>query len=100
MHEVNTLGTVRVTKAFLPLLRESQGRVVCVASMAGILNILKTQSYALKFLSVFRIGRVTVPGFTPYSMSKFAVVAFADGLRREMHKWGISVHCIEPSLYK
>ena len=53
MHEVNTLGTVRVTKAFLPLLRESQGRVVCVASMAGILNILKTQSYALKFLSVF-----------------------------------------------
>ncbi|EFX74132.1 hypothetical protein DAPPUDRAFT_200252 [Daphnia pulex] len=78
MLEVNTLGTVRVTKAFLPLLRESQGRVVCVASMAG---------------------RVTVPGFTPYSMSKFAVVAFADGLRREMQKWGISVHCIEPSLY-
>jgi short-subunit dehydrogenase len=35
MLEVNTLGTVRVTKAFLPLLRESQGRVVCVASMAG-----------------------------------------------------------------
>ncbi|KAI9560428.1 hypothetical protein GHT06_014445 [Daphnia sinensis] len=79
MLEVNTIGTVRVTKAFLPLLRQSQGRVVCVASMAG---------------------RVTVPGFTPYSMSKFAVVAFADGLRREMQKWGISVHCIEPSLYK
>jgi len=46
------------------------------------------------------IGRVTVPGFTPYSMSKFAVVAFADGLRREMIKWRVSVHMIEPSAYK
>lgn len=40
MLEVNTLGTVRVTKAFLPLLRESQGRVVCVASMAGMIYSL------------------------------------------------------------
>ena len=33
--DVNTLGIVRVTKAFLPMLRESQGRVVVMASMAG-----------------------------------------------------------------
>lgn len=79
MFNVNTLGVVRVTKACLPLLRESQGRVVIVASMAG---------------------RVTVPGFTPYSMSKFAAGAFADGLRREMKKWGVSVHVVEPSSYK
>lgn len=46
------------------------------------------------------LGRVTVPGFTPYSMSKFAATAFADGLRREMKKWGVSVHVIEPSSYK
>ena len=63
MHEVNTLGTVRVTKAFLPLLRESQGRVVCVASMAGILNILKTQSYALKFSLRFSYRTSYCPRF-------------------------------------
>ena len=45
-------------------------------------------------------GRFTIPGFTPYSMSKYAVVSFADGLRREMAKWNVSVHTIEPSLYK
>lgn len=45
MLEVNTLGTVRVTKAFLPQLRESQGRVVCVASMAGILNLFYNENY-------------------------------------------------------
>lgn len=45
MLEVNTLGTVRVTKAFLPLLRESQGRVVCVASMAGNKYLIQYISY-------------------------------------------------------
>jgi NADP-dependent 3-hydroxy acid dehydrogenase YdfG len=34
--DVNVLGVVRVTKAFLPLLRHSKGRVVNVASLAGI----------------------------------------------------------------
>ena len=33
--DVNVLGVVRVTKAFLPLLRYSHGRVVNVASLAG-----------------------------------------------------------------
>jgi NAD(P)-dependent dehydrogenase (short-subunit alcohol dehydrogenase family) len=33
--DVNVLGVVRVTKAFLPLLRHSKGRVVNVASLAG-----------------------------------------------------------------
>jgi len=35
--QVNTLGTIRVTQAFLPLLRKKRGsRVVIVASVAGI----------------------------------------------------------------
>ena len=33
--DVNVLGVVRVTKAFLPLLRYSKGRVINVASLAG-----------------------------------------------------------------
>lgn len=34
--EVNLLGTIRVTKAFLPLVRQSQGRVVNMASLSGM----------------------------------------------------------------
>ncbi|XP_042856171.1 short-chain dehydrogenase/reductase family 9C member 7-like [Penaeus japonicus] len=79
VYEVNSLGPIRVTKTFLPLLRKSSGRVVLVASLAG---------------------RYTFPGFTAYSMSKHATVSFADGLRLEMQKWGITVHTVEPTLYR
>lgn len=79
VYEVNSLGPIRVTKAFLPLLRRSHGRIVLVASLAG---------------------RYTFPGFTAYSMSKHATVSFADGLRLEMQKWGITVHTVEPTLYR
>lgn len=78
--EVNALGPVLVTKTFLPLLRKGGGgRVIIVASLAG---------------------RYTFPGFSAYSMSKHAAVSFADGLRLEMRKWNISVHTVEPTLYK
>ena len=77
--EVNCLGTVRVTKAFLPLLRESKGRVINMASLAG---------------------RFAIPGMVGYCMSKSAVISFSDGLRREMKKWGIDVICIEPHLFR
>ncbi len=33
--DVNVFGVVRVTKAFLPLIRQSKGRVINVASLAG-----------------------------------------------------------------
>ncbi|KAL8584265.1 hypothetical protein ACOMHN_034950 [Nucella lapillus] len=76
---VNWLGTVRVTKAFLPLVRAARGRVVNLASLAG---------------------RVALPGFTSYSSSKFAVIGFSDSLRREMGKFGVKVITIEPTLYR
>lgn len=90
MWDVNALGAIRVTKAFLPLVRKRPvtaevesigegGRMVYVTSLAG---------------------RYTFPGFTAYSMSKSAICSFADGLRREMKKWSITVHTIEPSLYR
>jgi short-subunit dehydrogenase len=76
---VNCLGIVRVTKAFLPLLRFSKGRVVNMASLAG---------------------RFAIPGMVGYCMSKSAVISFSDGLRREMKKWEIDVICIEPHLFR
>nr|CAD7429701.1 unnamed protein product [Timema monikensis] len=77
--EVNTIGSVRVAKAFLPLIRKSKGRLVFTASCAG---------------------RATFPGLVPYSMSKHAIVSFIDGLRREMRKWSVTVHGIEPMIYR
>ena len=76
--EVNTIGVIRVTKAFLPLLRPSKGRVVNVASLAG---------------------RFAIPGMVGYCVSKCAVISFSDGLRREMKKWDIDVITIEPHLF-
>ncbi|XP_023239596.1 17-beta-hydroxysteroid dehydrogenase type 6-like isoform X4 [Centruroides sculpturatus] len=45
-------------------------------------------------------GHFTYPGFVGYSMSKHAMVSFADGLRREMKKWGVKVITVEPGLYR
>ncbi|GFT92714.1 estradiol 17-beta-dehydrogenase 2 [Nephila pilipes] len=77
--EVNTLGQVRVTKAFLPLLRKSKGRIINVNSVAG---------------------RLCNPHMTAYTMSKFASVAFTECLRREIEVWGIKVISIEPECFK
>ncbi|XP_035205438.1 D-beta-hydroxybutyrate dehydrogenase, mitochondrial-like [Stegodyphus dumicola] len=76
---VNLLGMIRVTKTFLPLLRKSNGRVINIASIAG---------------------RLVMPGFVPYSVSKHALIAFSDGLRLEVQKFGVSVVTIEPWAYR
>lgn len=77
--DVNVYGCLRAVKTFLPLLRESKGRIVLVASLAG---------------------RTTTTWCNVYSMTKHAVVSLADGLRREMFKWGITVSMVEPTYYK
>jgi VCBS repeat-containing protein len=61
---VNALGMVRVTKAAFPLLFHKKGRIVNIGSEAG---------------------RFSPPFNGPYSMSKFAVEAYSDALRRELN---------------
>ncbi|KAM7291012.1 retinol dehydrogenase 16 [Ixodes scapularis] len=78
MFDVNVHGTVRVVRAFLPLLRRSRGRLVLVSSYAG---------------------RVAPMWIVPYAMTKAAIIALADGLSRELAKWKISVSTIEPTYY-
>jgi len=73
--EVNVIGQIAVTQAFLPLLRRGRGRIVNMGSIAG---------------------RATIPLLGPYSASKFALEALTDALRMELQPWGIRVSIIEP----
>nr|CDJ81772.1 Short-chain dehydrogenase reductase SDR domain containing protein [Haemonchus contortus] len=76
---VNTLGAVRVCHSFLPLIKQSKGRVVTMGSTAGRLHGLY-------------VG--------PYVTAKFAVEAYMDCLRLEMLPFGVSVHILEPGAFK
>ena len=73
--EVNVIGQVAVTQAFLPLLRQGRGRIVNMGSIAG---------------------RATMPFMGPYSASKFALEALTDAMRMELQPWGIHVSIVEP----
>ncbi|XP_060561672.1 D-beta-hydroxybutyrate dehydrogenase, mitochondrial-like [Ruditapes philippinarum] len=76
--DVNFYGMVRVTKAFLPLIRKARGRVVNVTSVKG---------------------RLPWPADTAYVSSKYAAEAFSDILRREMYRFGVKVVIIEPGRF-
>jgi len=73
--EVNVIGQVAVTQAMIPLLRRARGRIVTTGSVAGF---------------------IALPGLAPYAMSKHAMEAFSDSLRRELKPWGIEVSLLEP----
>jgi len=73
--EVNVIGQIAVTQAFVPFLRQAHGRIVNMGSIAG---------------------RGTIPMMGPYSASKFALEALTDALRLELYPWGIEVSIIEP----
>lgn len=73
--EINVVGQVAVTQAFLPLIRAARGRIVNMGSIAG---------------------RMAVPFLGAYGASKFALEALTDALRLELAPWGISVSIIEP----
>lgn len=84
MFEVNVLGLLALTQACLPLLGAQRG-----ARQAGrIVNIGSTS------------GAVATPMAGSYAISKFAVEALSDTLRRELSIYGIQVAVIEPGPIK
>jgi len=76
--EVNVVGQVAVSQAFLPLIRRARGRVVNISSVGG---------------------RVSSPALGAYAASKFAIEAISDAMRMELHQWGIHVAVIEPGSF-
>jgi len=77
--DVNFFAMVSVTKHFLPLLKQAKGRIINIASLAGVMQC---------------------PCMSAYSASKFAVEAFSDSLRVEMVPFGVKVLIIEPGFFK
>jgi NAD(P)-dependent dehydrogenase (short-subunit alcohol dehydrogenase family) len=73
--EINVLGYLAVTKAFIPLLRRDAGRVVMIGSSSAYL---------------------TPPFLGPYASSKCALESLSDALRRELAPWGIEVVVMQP----
>ena len=73
--EVNLIGQIAVTQAFLPALRRARGRIVNVSSIGG---------------------RVALPLLGAYNASKFGLEGASDALRRELRSHGVDVILIEP----
>jgi NADP-dependent 3-hydroxy acid dehydrogenase YdfG len=74
--EINFGAVVRMTRAFLPLLRASDdARIVNVSSIYGI---------------------IAPPGQAAYSASKFAVRGFSNVLRHELEGSTVSVSVVHP----
>lgn len=78
--ETNVFGTIAVTKAVLPSMREKgKGLIINISSISGHFGF---------------------PGLGPYAASKFALEGFSESLRLEMLPFGVKVVLIEPSSYR
>lgn len=75
--ETNYVAVLLATKLFLPLLLESEGHVVNVASLAG---------------------RYALPGAAVYTAAKHAVVALSEALYHELGPKGVVVTSVNPGL--
>lgn len=77
---VNLLGMVRVNKTFFPLVEKCHGRIVNCSSECGWMT--------------------PQPFNGPYTLSKYAVEAYNDSLRRELMFLDIPVIKIQPGSFK
>jgi len=80
--DINVLGHVRMTKAMLPLLRNSN------ASERDIINIAS------------QAGLTPAPGMGSYSVSKAAMVCYAETAHLELAHEGIHVSVVCPAFFE
>lgn len=78
--ETNLFGAMNVIRAVLPHMRERRsGRIINVGSAAG---------------------RMTLPLYSMYSATKWALDGFSEGLWLELRQFNIKVKIIEPGMIK
>ncbi|MGD8358416.1 MAG: SDR family oxidoreductase [Lysobacterales bacterium] len=75
LYDVNVFGVFRVTKAFAPMIIESNGRIVNISSISGVL---------------------AGSGYGMYAGSKHAVEAMTDSLANELSDLGVHVSAVNP----
>lgn len=78
--DVNVMGTVRTVQALFGLLHESGGRVVLISSETG--------------------PQHGMPMNGAYAMSKHAIEAYGDALRRELMFLGLDVVLVQPGPFR
>ncbi len=78
--DINLFGVVRGSRTFVPgLKRQGAGRIVNVASLAGLVH---------------------PPGMGSYNAVKAAVVAFSETLAHELAPWGVGCTVVCPSYFR
>ncbi|MEP7349475.1 MAG: oxidoreductase [Sphingorhabdus sp.] len=77
--ETNFFGTLGVTKALLPALRQSGGRILNISSMAGICGMA---------------------GVGAYNAAKFAVEGLSEAMAIELAPFGVRVTIVEPGGFR
>jgi NAD(P)-dependent dehydrogenase (short-subunit alcohol dehydrogenase family) len=78
--ETNLFGTIIMTKAAIPVMREQRAGHIIQFSSVG--------------------GRIGAPGRAPYSAAKWAVEGFSEALAREMALVGVKVTVVEPGGFR
>ncbi len=80
MFETNVFGLLRVTRAFLPKMRErGSGHILNLSSIGGL---------------------IAMPGWGYYNATKFAVEGVTEALAGECEPLGIAVTAIEPGAFR
>lgn len=78
--DINLMGVVRGCQTFVPLLKEQgEGRIVNVASLAGLVH---------------------APAMSSYNTAKAGVVALSETLRFELAPFGIRVNVVCPAFFR
>jgi NAD(P)-dependent dehydrogenase (short-subunit alcohol dehydrogenase family) len=78
--EINLFGVVRGTRTFTPMMKKQRsGRIVNVASLAGLVH---------------------PAGMASYNAVKAAVVAFTETVGHELAEYGVTAHAVCPSYFR
>ncbi len=78
--DINVMGTYRVNKAAFALVRAGAGRIVNISSETGWQRAMMLNG--------------------PYAMSKHAIEAYSDALRRELMFVGVPVVVVQPGPFR